>query len=75
MSLNNDIANLTIENDQLEAEKSALLNEEEETRQKLTGQVSELSQVLFAIDNVERLCSEKTATHQTNLKYSSNVVR
>ena len=75
MSLNNDIANLTIENDQLEAEKSALLNEEEETNQKLLGQVSELSQVLFSIDNVERLCSEKTNSHQTNLKYSSTVVR
>ena len=37
MSLNNDIANLTIENDQLEAEKSSLLNEEEESSQKYLG--------------------------------------
>ena len=51
------------------------MGEEEESSQKLLGQVQELSQVLFAIDNVEKLCSgEFNPSHQTNLKYSSTVV-
>ena len=50
------------------------MNNAEEEKQKIDGQNQELSQVLFAIDNVEKLCSVKKASHQTNLKYSSNVV-
>ena len=53
MSLNNDIANLTVECDEVEAAKSALQNDEEETSAKKWEQVSELSQVIFAIEMIE----------------------
>ena len=53
MSLNNDIANLTVECDEVEAAKSALQSDEEETSAKKWEQVSELSQVIFAIEMIE----------------------
>ena len=76
MSLGNEIASLTIECDRVDSEKSALQNDEEETSAKNRGQVSELSQVIFAIEMIENLCSTKrttangVVTHETHLQYA-----
>ena len=43
MSLNNDIAQLKVENDEVEALKSALQNDEEATSAKKWEQIGELS--------------------------------
>lgn len=53
MQLNNDIASLTKECDVVEANKSQLLASEEEISAKKWDQISELSQVIFAIDMIE----------------------
>lgn len=72
MSLNNEITELTTKCDVVEAEKSALQNNEEETSAKKWEQISELSQVIFAIEMIENLCSKKTDTHHPGLTYSLN---
>ena len=59
MTLNNDIAKLTTENEIVETEKQKLANQEEETSVKARGKISELSRLFMAIDNLDRLCSEK----------------
>jgi len=71
MSLNNDIANLTVECDLVDAQKSTLQSDEEETSAKKWDQISELSQVIFAIEMIENLCSKKTQHHTTNLPYQN----
>ena len=63
MQLNNDISLLTVECEEIEAHKSALLASEEETSAKKWEQISELSQVIFAIEMIENLCSEKRSNH------------
>lgn len=70
MSIGNEIASLTIECDKVDALKSALVNDDEETSAKKQDQISELSQVIFAIDNIESLCSRKTEWHETHLPYA-----
>ena len=54
----------------MDALKSALQNDEEENSAKKWDQISELSQVIFAIDNIESLCSKKTEWHETHLPYA-----
>ena len=70
MSIGNEIAGLTIECDKVDALKSSLQNDEEETFAKKWDGISELSQVIFAIDNIESLCSKKTEWHETHLPYA-----
>ena len=70
MSLGNEIAQLTIECDEVDAKKSALQMDEEETSAKKWEQISELSQVIFAIEMIESLCSKKTEWHETHLPYA-----
>ena len=74
MSLSNEIAELTTKCDEVEAEKSALQNSEEETSAKKWDQISELSQVIFAIEMIENLCSKKTDFHTTTLPYANSSV-
>ena len=69
MSLGNQIANLTIECDQVDAMKNALQNDSAETSAKKIQQESELAQVIFAIEMIENLCSKKTETHDSGLPY------
>ena len=69
MSIGNEIANLTLECDRVDAQKSALQNDDEETSAKKWEQISELSQVIFAIEMIENLCSKKTEWHETHLPY------
>jgi chromosome segregation ATPase len=71
MSLNNEIAELTTKCDEVEAEKSALQNNEEETSAKKWDQIGELSQVIFAIEMIENLCSVKSKYHTTGLPYAN----
>mmetsp|Transcript_15756 Transcript_15756/g.21318 ORF Transcript_15756/g.21318 Transcript_15756/m.21318 type:complete len:121 (-) Transcript_15756:351-713(-) len=59
MKLNNNISKLTKLNEEVEAEKSTLQSNEEETSAKKWEQISELSQVIAAIDMIENLCSRK----------------
>lgn len=75
MAIGNEIANLTIECDRVDAQKIALQNVQEETDTKQQAQRSELSQVIFAIDNIESLCSKKTEYHETHLPYSKTSVK
>ena len=75
MQLNNDISLLTVECEEIEAHKSALLASEEETSAKKWEQISELSQVIFAIEMIENLCSEKRSNHQTSLHYTAGTLR
>ena len=70
MTLNNDIATLTVECDKVESEKATLQNDEEETSAKKVGLESELTQVIFSIEMIEQLCSTKTEHHTTTLPYS-----
>lgn len=63
MQINNEISILTKKSDEVEAEKSSLQNDEEETSARKWEKISELSQVIFAIDMIEGLCSKKTAYH------------
>lgn len=72
MSLNNDKEKLIHEYDLIEAQKSMLQNNEEETSAKKWDQISELSQVIFAIEMIENLCSKKTNTHTTGLPYAAS---
>ena len=53
MTLNNDIANLTVENEMVENEKATLQNDEEFTSAKQRDQNRELSQVIFSIEMIE----------------------
>ena len=71
MSLNNEIAKLTKQCDAVEAEKSSLQTNEEETSAKKWEQIAELSQVIFAIEMIENLCSKKTEYHTTILPYQN----
>lgn len=57
MTLGNRIAQKTKQYDEIEAEKGSLMNNEEETSAKKWEQISQLSQVISAIDNIEDLCS------------------
>ena len=75
MTLGNEIATLTVDCDRVDAEKSALQNDEEETSAKKWEQIAELSQVIFAIEMIENLCSKKTETHVTHLPYSKYDVK
>jgi len=63
MSLNNDITKLTKDYEGVEQEKSMLQLNEEETSAKKWDSISELSQVIFAIEMIEQLCSKKTDYH------------
>ena len=69
MTLGNQIATLTVDCDRVDAEKTALQNDEEETSAKKWEQISELSQVIFSIEMIENLCSKRTKTHETYLPY------
>lgn len=73
MKLNNDIQKLTNVNEEVEAEKSMLMSNEEETSAKKLEQISELSQVIAAIDTIESLCSRKDQPHihTTTLPYAA----
>jgi len=73
MNLNNDISKLTKIYDEVEAEKSILQNSEQESSAKKWEQVSELSQVIAAIDMIENLCSRKDQPHihTTTLPYAT----
>lgn len=44
--------------------------DDEETFAKKWEQISELSQVIFAIEMIESLCSKKTEWHETHLPYA-----
>ena len=57
MTLNNDIANLTVECEKVESEKAALQNDGEETDAKKNERDLELAQVIFSIEMIEKLCS------------------
>ena len=70
MSLNNDIANLTKECEKVEAEKSSLQSSEEEASAKKWDAISELSQVIFAIEMIEVLCAKRPGLYQTQLPYA-----
>ena len=70
MTLNNDIANLTVECEKVESEKAALQNDGEETDAKKNERDLELAQVIFSIEMIEQLCSNQTANHTTALPYS-----
>lgn len=59
LTLNNDIAKLTTENEKVETAKQKLQSQEEETSFKARGKISELSRLFMAIDNLDRLCSNK----------------
>ena len=69
MTLNNDIANLTVENEMVENEKATLQNDEEYTSAKQSDQKLELSQVIFSIEMIEQICSKKTEHHTIDLPY------
>ena len=74
MKLNNNISQLTKVNEEVESEKSILQSNEEETSAKKWEQISELSQVIAAIDMIENLCSRKDQPHihTTTLPYANN---
>lgn len=72
MNLNNDVTTLTTKCELVEAQKNMLQNNEEVTNAKKWDQISELSQVIFAIEMIENLCSKKTATHTTGLPYAAS---
>lgn len=63
MTIGNDIASLTLKYDKIESLKSELQNDEEESSAKRLAKKSELSQVFFAIDTIESLCSRNTEFH------------
>lgn len=69
MSLNNSIASLTLDCDKVDAEASQLQSNEEESSAKKWEQISELSQVIFAIEMIEQLCSKRKDQYATNLPY------
>ena len=71
MTLNNDIAKLTTENEKVETEKQKLSNQEEETSVKARGKISELSRLFMAIDNLDRLCSERQEGNTSQLNYQT----
>ena len=73
MKLNNKITELNIKYDAVEMEKTVLQTNEEETSQKKWDQLSELSQVIAAIDMIEYLCSRKDQPHihTTGLPYAN----
>jgi len=59
MTLNNKIGSLKRKYDLVVKERDELQKSEEETSAKKWEQVSELSQVIAAIDMIENLCSRK----------------
>ena len=66
MKLANRNTEMTIDYEVVESEKLAFQTSGAETSQKKWEQVSELSQVLAAIDMIENLCSRKDSKNQTN---------
>ena len=74
MRLGNDIASLTTKCDAVEAEKSSLQSSEEDGHAKKLALQNELSQVIFAIEMIEGICSTKTKFHTTNLPYAKDPV-
>ena len=75
--LANDISKLGKIYEQVEAEKSILKSNESETNSKKWEQISELSQVIAAIDMIENLCSRKDQPHihTTTLPYATNPIK
>ena len=59
LTLNNDIAKLTTENEKVENARQKLATQEEETSFKARGKISGLSRLFMAIDNLDRLCSDR----------------
>ena len=77
MDLANDISKLGKVHEQLESEKNLLQSNETESNSKKWEQVSELSQVIAAIDMIESLCSRKDQPHihTTFLPYATNPIK
>lgn len=71
LTLNNDIAKLTTENEKVETAKQKLQTQEEETSFKARGKISELSRLFMAIDNLDRLCSNKEEGNTSQLNYQT----
>ena len=70
MTLNNDIAKLTTENEKVETEKQKLASQEEETSVKAQNKISELSRLFMAIDNLDNLCQpNKEQNNSSVLNY------
>ncbi len=67
MQLNNDIANLQQQFEQIEDKKNRLKSEAEETSSKKLGKVSDLARILMAIDNLENRCLNRK--DKSALKY------
>lgn len=72
MDLGNDIAFLTKKYEEIEQEKSELQATDEESSAKSKNLKSELSQVFFAIDTIESLCSKRSEFNENNLPYSKS---
>ena len=64
MKLNNQIAAKKSEYEQIIDEQNALKAEAEEISSKKLGRVSELAQILMAIENIEQKCLERKGTKQ-----------
>merc|ERR1712083_806248 len=72
LTLNNDIAKLTTENEKVETEKQKLAAQEEETSVKAQNKISELSRLFMAIDNLDNLCQpNKELNNQSALNYQT----
>ena len=62
LQLNNDISNLKAEHDRIKDEEKSLKDEAEDVSAKKRGKISELAQILMAINNIESKCLENKAT-------------
>ena len=73
--LNNDTGKMTEKYEELEQKKNYLKSKIEETRNQKWDQISELSQVFQAIDNLDFICSQKPEGGvQGGLNYQANAI-
>jgi len=71
MQLNNNIAGLNQQHEEIEMTKSKLKNEEEETSSKQLAKISELSRIFMAIHNLEQVCHDRKKGNTHGLQYKA----